>query len=82
MPGPKMWITGPYLEGPRSIGPQMHELSGADDAVRTVEYWAGEGVTSFKAYMNITHAELQAAVDAAHKHGIKVTGHLCSIGFA
>jgi imidazolonepropionase-like amidohydrolase len=81
MPGPKMWITGPYLEGPRSIGPQMRELTGPDDAVRTVEYWVAEGVTSFKAYMNITHAELQAAVDAAHKHGIKVTGHLCSIGF-
>jgi len=31
--------------------------------------------------MNITRAELKAAVDAAHKHGIKVTGHLCSIGF-
>jgi len=82
MPGPKMWITGPYLEGPRSAaGPQMHELTGPDDAVRTVEYWAAEGATSFKAYMNITHAELQAAVDAAHRHGIKVTGHLCSIGF-
>src|SRR3954453_1890899 len=31
--------------------------------------------------MNITRAELKAAVDAAHAHGIKVTGHLCSIGF-
>jgi imidazolonepropionase-like amidohydrolase len=81
MPGPKMWITGPYLEGRGAIGPQMHELTGPDDAVRTVEYWAAEGVTSFKAYMNISHAELKAAVDAAHKHGIKVTGHLCSIGF-
>ena len=46
-----------------------------------MDYWASEGVTSFKAYMDITHAELQAAVDEAHKHGIKVTGHLCSIGF-
>jgi len=82
MPGPKMWITGPYLEGAHSIaGPQMHELTGPDDAVRTVEYWAAEGVTSFKAYMNITQAELAAAVAAAHKHGIPVTGHLCSIGF-
>jgi imidazolonepropionase-like amidohydrolase len=59
----------------------MHELTGPDDAVRTVDYWAAEGVTSFKAYMNITRAELKAAVDAAHRHGIKVTGHLCSIGF-
>jgi hypothetical protein len=31
--------------------------------------------------MNITPEELSAAVKAAHAHGIKVTGHLCSIGF-
>jgi imidazolonepropionase-like amidohydrolase len=81
MPGPRMFITGPYLEGAGSFGAQMHELSGPEDAVRTVDYWAAEGVTSFKAYMDITHAELQAAVNEAHKLGIKVTGHLCSIGF-
>jgi len=46
-----------------------------------VEYWADRGVTSFKAYMNITRAELQAAIDAAHKRGIKVTGHLCSVTY-
>ncbi|HYW48719.1 MAG TPA: amidohydrolase family protein [Bryobacteraceae bacterium] len=81
MPGPKLWITGPYLEGAGAFTVQMHELTGPDDAARTVEYWAAEGVTSFKAYMNITRAELKAAVDAAHRHAIKVTGHLCSIGF-
>src|SRR5204862_1439226 len=79
--GPKFHITGPYLEGTSNITPQMHNLEGPDDAVRTVEYWAAEGVTSFKAYMNITRAELRAAVEAAHKRGLKVTGHLCSIGF-
>src|SRR5574337_520476 len=31
--------------------------------------------------MHITRAELAAAIEAAHKRGIKVTGHLCSIGF-
>src|SRR5580658_7671631 len=81
MPGPKMHITGPYLEGAGAFTAQMHELTGPDDAVRTVDYWAAEGVTSFKSYTNITRAELKAAVEAAHRHGIKVTGHLCSIGF-
>jgi len=79
--GPKMHVTGPYLEGLGSFTPQMHELKDADDARRTVEYWISEGVTSFKAYMHITPDELAAAVKAAHAHGIKVTGHLCSIGF-
>lgn len=80
MPGPKMFITGPYLEGD---GPflQMHPLQGPEDARKTVEYWAYQGATSFKAYMHITRAELAAAVEAAHKLGIKVTGHLCSVGF-
>jgi imidazolonepropionase-like amidohydrolase len=79
--GPKMNVTGPYLEGQGSYTPQLHELKDAEDARRTVEYWVAEGVTSFKAYMHITPGELAAAVAAAHAHGIKVTGHLCSIGF-
>jgi imidazolonepropionase-like amidohydrolase len=79
--GPKLHVTGPYLEGNGSFTIQMHQLADAEDARRTVEYWIAEGVTSFKAYMNITPAELGAAVKAAHAHGIKVTGHLCSIGF-
>ncbi|WEN14367.1 amidohydrolase family protein [Rhodanobacter sp. AS-Z3] len=79
--GPKMHTTGPYLEGKGSFTPQMHELTGVDDARNTVNYWIAEGATSFKAYMNITRAELSAAIAAAHAKGVKVTGHLCSIGF-
>jgi hypothetical protein len=82
MPGPKIHITGPYLEGAGSFTPQLHELSGPEDAVRLVNYWIDEGATSFKAYMHITRAELSAAIKAAHARGIKVTGHLCSVGFS
>jgi len=81
IPGPKMHTTGPYLEGAGSFAPQLHELKDAADARDTVDYWIGEGATSFKAYMHITRAELAAAIAAAHAKHIKVTGHLCSIGF-
>jgi imidazolonepropionase-like amidohydrolase len=81
MIGPKMHVTAPYLEGRGSFTPVMHELTGPDDARRMVGFWADEGATSFKAYMNITRAELRAAIEEAHKRGLKVTGHLCSIGF-
>ncbi len=81
LPGPHMDVTGPYLEGPNSYFVQMHELAGDVEARQMVEYWADRGVTSFKAYMNITRAELKAAIDAAHKRGIKVTGHLCSVTY-
>jgi hypothetical protein len=81
MPGPKIHVTGPYLEGAGSWALQMHQLTGPEDATRTVNYWLDEGVDNFKAYMFITPAELSAATAAAHKRGAKVTGHLCSIGF-
>lgn len=81
IPGPKLHITGPYLEGVGSFTPQLHELSGPEDAVKLVNYWIDEGATSFKAYMHITRAELGAAIRAAHARGVKVTGHLCSVGF-
>ncbi len=81
IPGPKLFLTSPYLEGSPSLGPQLHTLTGPDDAARTVNYWAAEGMTSFKAYMHITPEELKAAVDAAHSHGLKITGHLCAVGF-
>jgi imidazolonepropionase-like amidohydrolase len=80
-PGPKIHITGPYLEGLGSFTPQLHELSGPEEATKMVDYWIDTGATSFKAYMHITRAELGAAIKAAHARGIKVTGHLCSVGF-
>jgi imidazolonepropionase-like amidohydrolase len=80
-PGPKIHVTGPYLEGAGTFALQMHQLAGPDDATRTVNYWLDEGVDNFKAYMYITPDELAAAIAAAHKRGAKVTGHLCSVGF-
>jgi imidazolonepropionase-like amidohydrolase len=79
MPGPKIDATAPYLEGAPTAFAQMHELTGADDAKRLVDYWAAEGMTSYKAYMNITREELAAAIQQTHEHKFKLTGHLCSV---
>jgi hypothetical protein len=81
MVGPHMDVTAPYLEGRGSYFIQMHQLTGPDDARRTVDYWADEGATSFKAYMNITRAELKVAIDEAHRRHLKITGHLCSVTY-
>lgn len=79
--GPSIDATAPYLNGPNTFQ-QMRELKGPDDARRQVNYWADEGATSFKAYMAITRADLGAAIQEAHKRGLKVTGHLCSVTYA
>jgi hypothetical protein len=79
MPGPSIDATAPYLEGAPARFAQMHELTGPDDAKRMVDYWAAEGMTSYKAYMNITREELGVAIQQAHAHKMKLTGHLCSV---
>lgn len=79
--GPHMNVTGPYLEGVPLPRIQIHKLGGPEDATRLIDYWAAEGVGSFKVYADITRAELRAAIAAAHRHRLSITGHLCSIGF-
>ena len=74
-------MTGPYLEGDANAFVQMQRLGGPAAARRAVDFWADQGVTSFKAYTNISRAELKAAIDTAHARGIKVTGHLCSVTY-
>ena len=80
-PGPWIDATAPYLEGPGLGLDQVHELTGPNDARLMVNFWADAGATSFKAYMHITRAELGAAIREAHKRGLKVTGHLCSVTY-
>jgi enamidase len=79
--GPAIDATAPYLNGPNTFL-QMHAIKDPDESRRQVAYWADMGATSFKAYMQITRAELAAAVAEAHSRGVKVTGHLCSVTYA
>jgi len=79
--GPSMDVTAPYLENKGGFAPQIHGLSGPEEAKAFVNFWADEGCTSFKAYMVLDKATLKAAIDAAHARRLKVTGHLCSITY-
>lgn len=73
-PGPTIYVTSPYLyalgdkPNPARIGKQ-------------VAGWADDGVTSFKAYTSLRRDELAAAINVAHQRGLRVTGHLCAVGF-
>jgi enamidase len=80
-PGPWIDATAPYLEGAGAVIGQLYELEDAAEARRMVNFWADAGATSFKAYMHITRDELGAAIEEAHRRGLKVTGHLCSVTY-
>src|SRR5262249_23575289 len=57
MPGPDIDATAPYLNGPSPFL-QMHAVTNAEDARKHVAYWADQGATSLKAYMQISRAAL------------------------
>jgi imidazolonepropionase-like amidohydrolase len=76
LPGPSMELTAPYIQGKSSIFPQMKENKTPEEAAAFVNYWADQGFTSFKAYMGVDKPTLKAAIDAAHKKHLKITGHL------
>ena len=80
VPGPRIHLTAPYITG-GSSGGSMAEINSPEAARRFVAYWAQEGAEWIKAYTDIKSADLKAAIDEAHKRGLKVTGHLCSVSF-
>ncbi|MYA42385.1 MAG: amidohydrolase family protein [Gemmatimonadetes bacterium] len=77
-PGPRMYITGPRL----SEGLANYSPTGEEQARRIVRYWAEEGASWIKAHSRITRANLAAAIDEAHRQGIKFTGHVCSVTYS
>jgi len=79
-PGPRIHITAPYITGTAGGG-SMAVIATPEAARRFVAYWGAEGATWIKAYTDIRRSELAAAIQEAHKHGMKVTGHLCSVSF-
>lgn len=85
VPGPRMHITAPYIISPGSNAELdemgMHKLETPEAGRRLVRYWAEEGAEWIKAYTQISRPIFAAVVDEAHRHGMKVTGHLCSISF-
>jgi hypothetical protein len=80
VPGPRIYVTTPYLTGPAGGG-DMAVAATPEEARRFVAYWAEEGATWIKFYTDISRAAMKAAIDEAHKQGMKATGHICSVTF-
>jgi len=78
--GPRIYVAGPYLTGGEGGG-SMHKVNTPEAVRRVVDYWASEGVTWLKFYTDVSREVLGAAIAQAHKRGVKVTGHLCSVSF-
>jgi imidazolonepropionase-like amidohydrolase len=74
-PGPKIHLSSPYIT--HAAG----ERFDANKLTDQINEWAEQGVTSLNVYENTSRAELGVVIEAARKNGMKVTGHLCAVGF-
>ena len=81
LPGPHFLITGPYLDGGPPRNGMARRVTSPAEVRRVIDYWAAEGATWFKFLGSETREVLGAAIQEAHAHGLKVTGHLCSVTF-
>jgi len=79
--GPNMDVTAPYIERKGFDIPALNVIRDTAEAAASVNFWADKGCTSFKMYMHITRDDLRSVVREAHKRGMKVTGHLCSVTY-
>lgn len=81
LPGPRLLIAGPYLNGGPPRNTMSRNVSTAEDTKRVVAYWASEGAAWIKFLGAESRDVLRAGIEEAHARGLKVTGHLCSVTF-
>lgn len=81
MAGPRMDVTSPFIEREGYEIAELGFVNSPEEVRKMVRFWADRGVTSFKLYNHITREDLKVCVEEAHKLGLKVTGHLCSVTY-
>src|SRR5579859_3833512 len=81
--GPDIFFVGPYLTGANPDFPIIQVPDSGDPAValEMERHWIALGARDFKTYTTIPRKTLGAVIDYAHKHGARVTGHLCSVTY-
>lgn len=78
-PGPTLFVTGAYLNGPEGgfLGDTV--VRNAEEAREVTGYWGARGATSIKAYSSISPEALRGAVEEANRRRMHVAGHLGEI---
>jgi imidazolonepropionase-like amidohydrolase len=80
-PGPKLHLTLPYIDGEGTLITQINPVDSVAAAVRRIDYWADEGFTSAKMYVNLPADIMAASITEAHRRGLQVTGHIGKVSY-
>lgn len=75
--GPTILCTGPLLDGEQAWWPVVGRSHADAEAMRmSVRELAASGVDAVKLYVNVTPAQIEAAVETARGLGLRVLAHL------
>ena len=74
--GPRMIVSGPMLDGPKSQFPSSISLATADDGRRAVAMLAGRGVDFIKIQSYVPHDAYMAVADECRKRNLVFAGHV------
>lgn len=77
MPGPRLFLCGPHLDGPNPAYPKDSVvILSPEEARRWVRGQIHAGATAIKVYFRLPLESIRAAAEEAHRYRIPVTAHL------
>ena len=79
--GPRLFLSGVYLDMPTTIVKWMEELNTPEEARLKIDHSIASGATSVKIYASMHGEILKAAIDHGHAHGVKVIAHVGAVTF-
>ena len=74
--GPEIFTCGPLIEFQPSFNTMSVHVHTVKEAITEVQREAKAGVQFVKVYVSVPPLILKAVIDEAHKHNLKVLGHL------
>jgi imidazolonepropionase-like amidohydrolase len=79
--GPRLFLSGVYLDMPDTIVRWMEELQTPEEARLKIDQSIGRGASSVKIYASMRGEILKAAIEHGHAHGVKVIAHVGAVSF-
>ncbi len=78
IPGPRMFVSGPWLTRNVAIFPPNYQINvtSPEQAARDTEANIKAGADVIKAHAGLTYEDYKAIVDTAHKYRIRVHAHV------
>lgn len=74
---PRLFLTGPHIDMyPPAYPENSYLVKDPEEGRAAVDLFASQGATAIKVYFRLSVAIIREICEAAHAHGIPVTGHL------